>query len=305
MEHVGQRAAVVHATFIDLARGRGAVGGAGEGVRADAEAVDCTPRRRPHTRVQRQPALRRGAADRRRRARPCSGRARCEEREAAPGAAVGVAVASNNRCAARVEGCARAGASNVAPATHGACRERNATCGVASCCAQHTRCCALHTPCTQHAVLQRATRRVATCNARCCNVQPDNRQPAPIRATTCSNLNCNLQRVVMQDATCRCRVQHDVLQVATSNTPHPTCDIDHAACNMLCCTPCCNVHHAVLQHSAVCTACSMLRATRSKCGVDNPACNEHHVVRAAATAHRACTRAAPPRAARSARPARR
>ena len=220
-----------------------------------------------HTRVQRQPALRCGAADQRRRARPCSGRARCEEREGAPGAAVGVAVASNNRCAARVEGCARAGASNVAPATHGACRERNATCGVASCCAQHTRCCALRTPCTQHAVSQRATRRVATCNARCCNLQTDNLQPAP--------MNRNLQHVMMQDATRRCsipccKVQHDVLQVATSNTPHPTCDIDHAACNMLCCTPCCNVHHAVLQHSAVCTACSMLRATRSKCGVDNP-----------------------------------
>jgi hypothetical protein len=80
-----------------------------------------------------QPALRCGAADQRRRARPCSGRKRCAELESAPGAAVGVAVASNNLCAARMEGCVRAEASNVAPATHGACRERNATCGVASC----------------------------------------------------------------------------------------------------------------------------------------------------------------------------
>jgi hypothetical protein len=121
-----------------------------------------------------------------------------EELEGAPGAAVGVAVASNNLCAARMEGCARAEASKIAPATHGTCRERNATCGDASSCEQHTRCCAL-----QHAVLQRATRRVATCNARCCNLQPYNRQPAPIRATTCSNLRCNLQHVMLQDATRR------------------------------------------------------------------------------------------------------
>jgi hypothetical protein len=84
-EHFGQRAAVVLATCIDFACGRGAVGGARERVRADAEAADCTHRcvRRPHTRAYsgpRQPAQRCGAADQGRRARPCSGGDRREER---------------------------------------------------------------------------------------------------------------------------------------------------------------------------------------------------------------------------------
>jgi hypothetical protein len=139
------------------------------------------------------------------------------------------------------------------------------------------------------------------------------RQCRSMLDATCNTLCCRMRHAVLPRATrhlatCSipcCKVQHEVLQVATSNTPHPTCDIDHATCNMLCCTPCCSVHHTVLQHYAVCTTCSMLRATRTKCGVDNPACNAHQVAQAAATAHRACTRAAPPRAARSARPARR
>jgi hypothetical protein len=165
----------------------------------------------------------------------------------------------------------------------------------------------------QHGVLRPATRGVPTCNPTTSNLHRSGLQPAAICVATCNTLLCRMRHAVLQRAarhlaTCCipcCRVQHEVLQVATSSTPHPTCYIDHATCNMLCCTPWCNVPHAVLQHYAVCTACSMLRATRTECGVDNPACSAHHVARAAATAHRACTRAAPPRAARSARPARR
>ncbi len=42
VEHVGQRADDAFALLIQFARGRPAVGGAQEGVIADAEAADCT-----------------------------------------------------------------------------------------------------------------------------------------------------------------------------------------------------------------------------------------------------------------------
>ena len=130
---------------------------------------------------------------------------------------------------------------------HLTCRERNATCGVASSCAQHTRCCAL-----LHAVLQRATRRVATCNTACCDLQravlqPATRQPANStdpgyhlqqselqpatrcvarRAATCNTPSCNLQHPVLQSATRGAAGRN--IQHASSNMRHRPCNLQHA-----------------------------------------------------------------------------
>jgi hypothetical protein len=63
VEHFGQRAADLAAGIMDYARGPGAVGGALKGVRADAEAVGCTPVRSSHATARR---INRHGADRRR-----------------------------------------------------------------------------------------------------------------------------------------------------------------------------------------------------------------------------------------------